>query len=74
MLSSQETNLTSKNWIVHKGTLSHFFGSLENAENDDAECNSNARENSNVEDPEVAINKEAERPQQAGRPPDKRQF
>ena len=36
--------------------------------------NNNAPENSNVEDSQVAIDEEAERPQQARRPPDRLNF
>ena len=45
-----------------------FTDSAGIAENDNAECNTNAPENGNVEDQEVAIDKKAERPQQARRP------
>ena len=45
-----------------------FTDSAGIAENDNAECNTNAPENGNVEDQEVANDKKAERPQQARRP------
>ena len=48
-----------------------FTGSVGNKENNDAEYNIAAPENGNVEDPQMAIDKEAERPQRARRPPDR---